>query len=171
MPVFLFFSSLQIIAHPIRNFWANASSTEAVWQHCIWGNQLVCFYWNILILCIAICFNTLLLNKGFVSAQIVPAQGNQLVPKLLLKLSDTLTHWTFTWRSLTPKKSFFDKMTALWTWPFFPVCLCLDSAYTGNSIYSTDILSMCMKRCHAKNYFLAKWLLIKLSHFVWHVHR
>ena len=34
-------------------------------------------------------FNTLL-NKGFVSVQIVHAQGNQLVPELLLKLSDTL---------------------------------------------------------------------------------
>ena len=35
-------------------------------------------------------FNTLLLNKGFVSAHIVHARGNQLVPKLLLRLSDTL---------------------------------------------------------------------------------
>ena len=35
-------------------------------------------------------FFTLLLNKGFVSAQIVHAQGNQLVPELLLKPSDTL---------------------------------------------------------------------------------
>ena len=35
-------------------------------------------------------YNTVLLNKGFVSAQIVHAWGNQLVPELLLKLSDTL---------------------------------------------------------------------------------
>ena len=35
-------------------------------------------------------FNSLLLNKGFVSAQTVHAPGNQLVPELLLKLSDTL---------------------------------------------------------------------------------
>ena len=35
-------------------------------------------------------FNTLLLNKGFVSAQVVHARENQLVPELLLKLSDTL---------------------------------------------------------------------------------
>ena len=35
-------------------------------------------------------FYTLLLNKGFVSAQIVHAHGNQFVPELLLKLSDTL---------------------------------------------------------------------------------
>ena len=77
------------------------------------------FYWNHLILCIHnvdtlnICmkkfdvikilfdkmtafwtksfFNTLLQKKkgGFVSAQIVHAAGNQLVPELLLKLSDT----------------------------------------------------------------------------------
>ena len=39
---------------------------------------------------LAICFDTLLLNKGFVTAQIVHAQGNQLVPELLLKPSDTL---------------------------------------------------------------------------------
>ena len=35
-------------------------------------------------------FNTLLLKKDFVSAQIVHAHGNQLVPELLLKPSDTL---------------------------------------------------------------------------------
>ena len=35
-------------------------------------------------------FDTLLLNKGFVSARIVHAWGNQLVPKRLLKPSDTL---------------------------------------------------------------------------------
>ena len=35
-------------------------------------------------------FVTLLLSKGFVSAQTVHARGNQLVPKLLLKPSDTL---------------------------------------------------------------------------------
>ena len=35
-------------------------------------------------------FNALLLNKGFVSAQVVHAPGNQLVPELVLKLSDTL---------------------------------------------------------------------------------
>ena len=35
-------------------------------------------------------FNTLLLNKGFVNAQIEHARGNQLVPEILLKLSDTL---------------------------------------------------------------------------------
>ena len=33
---------------------------------------------------------TLLFNKGFVSAQIKHAQGNQLVPALLLKPSDTM---------------------------------------------------------------------------------
>ena len=32
----------------------------------------------------------LLFNKGFVSAQIVYARGNQLVPERLLKPSDTL---------------------------------------------------------------------------------
>ena len=32
----------------------------------------------------------LLLNKGFISAQIVHARGYQLVPELLLKPSDTL---------------------------------------------------------------------------------
>ena len=35
-------------------------------------------------------FLTLLLNKDFVIAQIVHAQGNQLVPELLLMPSDTL---------------------------------------------------------------------------------
>ena len=30
------------------------------------------------------------INKGFVSAQIVHARGNQLVPEFLLKPSDTL---------------------------------------------------------------------------------
>ena len=35
-------------------------------------------------------FNPLLPNKGFVSAQIVHARGNQLIPELLLKPSDTL---------------------------------------------------------------------------------
>ena len=35
-------------------------------------------------------FLILLLNKDFVIAQIVHAQGNQLVPELLLKASDTL---------------------------------------------------------------------------------
>ena len=35
-------------------------------------------------------FNTLLLKKDFVSAQIVHARGNQLVPELLLKPPDTL---------------------------------------------------------------------------------
>ena len=68
------------------------------------------FYWSLLILymhnvdtlniCMKKCnakhfelshlFNTLLLNKGFVNAQIVHAWGNQLVPGLLLKPSDTL---------------------------------------------------------------------------------
>ena len=33
---------------------------------------------------------TLLFNKGFVSAQIVHARRDQLVPELLLKPSDTL---------------------------------------------------------------------------------
>ena len=33
---------------------------------------------------------TLLFNKGFISAQIVQERGNQLVPELLLKPSDTL---------------------------------------------------------------------------------
>ena len=40
-------------------------------------------FWNLVIF-------TLLSNKGFVSAQILHAQGNQLVTKLLLKPSDTL---------------------------------------------------------------------------------
>ena len=35
-------------------------------------------------------FYTLLLNKGFIGAQIVHAWGNQLVPHLLLNPSDTL---------------------------------------------------------------------------------
>ena len=35
-------------------------------------------------------FPTLLLNKGFVSAQIVHAQGNQPVPEFLLKPCGTL---------------------------------------------------------------------------------
>ena len=47
------------------------------------------FWQNDSVLNLAIFFNTLFLNKGFVSAQIVHAWGNQLVPELLLKLSDT----------------------------------------------------------------------------------
>ena len=68
-----------------------------VWGHknTIWQNDSV--------LNLAI-FYTLLLNKGFVSAQIVHARENQLV--------------TFACRRLM-----FDKMTALWTKPCFPVCL------------------------------------------------
>ena len=47
------------------------------------------FFWqNDSILNLAIF--TLLYNKGFVSAQIVHARGNQLVPEFLLKPSDTL---------------------------------------------------------------------------------
>ena len=42
------------------------------------------------VLNLAIFFDTLLLNKGFVSAQIVHSRGNQLIPELSQKLSDTL---------------------------------------------------------------------------------
>ena len=54
---------------------------------------------------------TLLFNKGFVSARIVHAHGNQLVPQLLLKHSDTLYTQcrTFAWRSLMPYKYFLTK--------------------------------------------------------------
>ena len=56
---------------------------EEVWWHknTIWQNGS---FLNLAI------FNTSLLNKGFVSAQIVHIWGHQLVPELLLKLSDIL---------------------------------------------------------------------------------
>ena len=55
----------------------------------VWCHKNI-FLTNDSVLNLAIFFNTLLFNKGFVSAQIVHARGNQLVPELLLKLSDTL---------------------------------------------------------------------------------
>ena len=64
-------------------------------------------------------FNTLFLNKDFVSAQIVHARGNQLDPELLLKLSVLCLHNEDTRNICTKKfyakKLIFDKMTALWT--------------------------------------------------------
>ena len=78
---------------------------------------------------------TLLFNKGFISAQIVHARGNQLVPELLLKLSDTV-HIQYRYiehvhKEVSSKKLLFSKMAAYLTLQF---CMtCIDSAYVGNS--------------------------------------
>ena len=67
------------------------------------------------------CF--LILNKDFVSAHIVHAWGNQLVPKFLLKPSDTVNTLNICMKKFDTIKILFDKMTAFLTCHYFTLCV------------------------------------------------
>ena len=123
-----------------------------------WGNQLVPeLYWSLLILYIHhadtlnICikkfdakrfelshFLTLLLKKDFVSAQIVHARGNQLVPELLLKPSDTLhahcSHIEHLHEEVWCYKNTFWQNDTFWTYPFFFNTLLLNDGFVSAQI-------------------------------------
>ena len=102
--------------------------------------------------------------------------------------AETIQYFVYTIYSLNIRMKKFDaKKDIFWennSFVKFAIfsCLLLNKdfacAYIGKSTctrafteafwyFALDIhvLSMCMKKCHAKKYFLVKWLLLKFNHF------
>ena len=139
-------------------------------RQCLYGpiNSYHSFLWSNLILCLynvdtfnicmkkfglekiffdkmtAVRTQTILPNKAFVYAQMVPSWADQLLPQLLMEQFVTLPiqfkHIEHMHEGVLFRKNNFDKMTTVRTQTIIPLygfCICMDSAFMGRSTPTT----------------------------------